>query len=148
MPTRTDPPVSEAQRRAMWAASEGRGNLDIPKSVGKEFAEADPGGKLPEHAKKADAAPNTNAFGSGASRSDAASSHLRTHADCAADGLRGHPTMRGDEHMGFENLERSLAARKDDEAVHDPAALAAWIGRKKYGKEEFQHKAAEGRKKD
>lgn len=44
----TDPPVSEAQRRAMFAAKAGRSNLGIPQSVGKEFAEADPGGKLPE----------------------------------------------------------------------------------------------------
>jgi len=44
----TDPPVSEAQRRAMFAAKSGKSNLGIPKSVGKEFAEADPGGKLPE----------------------------------------------------------------------------------------------------
>jgi hypothetical protein len=45
---RTDPPVSEAQRRAMWAAAGGHSNLGISKKVGKEFAEADPGGKLPE----------------------------------------------------------------------------------------------------
>ncbi len=44
---RIDPPVSEAQRRAMWAAKSGKSNIGIPKSVGKEFAEADPGGKLP-----------------------------------------------------------------------------------------------------
>lgn len=44
---RTDPPVSEAQRRAMWAAKSGKSNLGIPKSVGEEFAGADPGGKLP-----------------------------------------------------------------------------------------------------
>lgn len=50
---RTDPPVSEAQRRAMRAAAAGNSNLDIPKSVGEEFSEADPGGKLPES--KADA---------------------------------------------------------------------------------------------
>lgn len=47
----TDPPTSEAQRRAMWAASAGHGNLGIPASVGKEFANADPGGKLPARAK-------------------------------------------------------------------------------------------------
>jgi len=45
---RTDPPVSEAQRKAMWAAKSGNSTLGIPKSVGEEFAEADPGGKLPE----------------------------------------------------------------------------------------------------
>lgn len=45
------PSVSEAQRRAMGAAASGKSNLDIPKSVGKEFIEADPGGHLPAHAK-------------------------------------------------------------------------------------------------
>ena len=44
---RLDPPASEAQRRAMFAAAEGNSNLGIPKSVGAEFAAADPGGKLP-----------------------------------------------------------------------------------------------------
>lgn len=45
------PPVSEAQRRAMFAAASGKGNIGIPKSVGKDFAEADKGGKLPEKKK-------------------------------------------------------------------------------------------------
>jgi len=44
----TDPPVSEAQRRAMGAAAGGNSTLGIPQSVGKEFVEADPGGKLPQ----------------------------------------------------------------------------------------------------
>lgn len=35
------PTVSEAQRRAMWAAAEGHSTLGIPKEVGKEFVEAD-----------------------------------------------------------------------------------------------------------
>ena len=47
----TDPPVSEKQRRAMFAAAAGHSNLGIPASVGKEFSEADPGGKLPKSAK-------------------------------------------------------------------------------------------------
>lgn len=47
----TDPPVSEAQRRAMYAAAAGKSNIGIPSSVGKEFTEADPGGKLPSKAK-------------------------------------------------------------------------------------------------
>jgi len=47
----TDPPVSEAQRRAMFAAKSGHSNLGIPKSVGEEFASADPGGKLPKKKK-------------------------------------------------------------------------------------------------
>lgn len=50
---RTDSPVSEAQRRAMRAAAGGNSTLGISKSVGKEFSEADPGGKLPETKKDA-----------------------------------------------------------------------------------------------
>ena len=33
----TDPPVSEPQRKAMFAAREGRSTLGIPKKVGEEF---------------------------------------------------------------------------------------------------------------
>lgn len=48
------PPVSEAQRRLMWAAANKKGGVGgVAQSVGKEFANADPGGKLP--AKKAKA---------------------------------------------------------------------------------------------
>jgi hypothetical protein len=47
----TDPPETEAQRRAMGAAMSGHSNLGIPKSVGKEMINADPGGHLPEKAK-------------------------------------------------------------------------------------------------
>ncbi len=46
------PPTSEAQRRAMHAAASGKSTIGIPKSVGKEFADTDRGGKLPEKAKK------------------------------------------------------------------------------------------------
>lgn len=43
------PYVSEAQRRAMYAASEGKSTLGIPKNVGKDFVAAGPeSGKLPE----------------------------------------------------------------------------------------------------
>lgn len=43
------PPVSQAQRRLMFAAAHKKGGADgVPQSVGKEFAQADPGGKLPE----------------------------------------------------------------------------------------------------
>jgi len=41
------PPVSQAQRRAMYAAAAGKSNIGIPKSVGKDFTAADKGGKLP-----------------------------------------------------------------------------------------------------
>jgi len=37
----TDPPVSEAQRKAMYAAAAGKSNLGIPTSVGKEFVGSD-----------------------------------------------------------------------------------------------------------
>jgi hypothetical protein len=36
----------------MFAAASGHSTLGIPKSVGKEFAEADKGGKLPQRKKK------------------------------------------------------------------------------------------------
>ena len=48
------PPVSEAQRRLMWAAASKKGGVGgVSQSVGKEFAGADPGGKLPKKKKKA-----------------------------------------------------------------------------------------------
>lgn len=43
------PPVSQAQRAAMGAAASGNSTLGIPKKVGKEFINADQGGKLPAH---------------------------------------------------------------------------------------------------
>jgi hypothetical protein len=42
------PPVSQQQRKAMFAAAAGKSTLGIPKKVGKEFAAADKGGKLPK----------------------------------------------------------------------------------------------------
>jgi hypothetical protein len=46
------PVVSEAQRKAMYAAKEGKSTLGIPKSVGAEFIAATPAGaKLPAKAK-------------------------------------------------------------------------------------------------
>lgn len=42
------PAVSEAQRRLMFAAASRKGGAGgVPQKVGKDFAEADPGGKLP-----------------------------------------------------------------------------------------------------
>lgn len=43
----------------------------------------------------------------------------------------------------FSALEKKLKARGD---VRDPAALAAWIGTKRYGKKKFQKMAAAGRR--
>ena len=46
------PPVSEAQRKLMWAAASKKGGVDgVPQSVGKEFASADKGGKVPKRKK-------------------------------------------------------------------------------------------------
>jgi hypothetical protein len=42
----------------------------------------------------------------------------------------------------FRNLVKSLAAK----GAENPDALAAWIGRKKYGKKKFQQLAAAGRR--
>ena len=49
--------------------------------------------------------------------------------------------LLGDE-TAFEHVERSVAAK----GAHDPAALAAWIGRRSEGKKKFQAKAAAGRR--
>ncbi len=42
------PPLSQNQRKAMFAAAKGKSTLGIPKKVGAEFVAADPGGKLPK----------------------------------------------------------------------------------------------------
>lgn len=44
-------------------------------------------------------------------------------------------------YVGFKKLESSIAAKGN---VRDPGAVAAAIGRKKYGKSRFQHAAASG----
>lgn len=48
-----------------------------------------------------------------------------------------------EKYMGFKKLEKSIAAKGD---VKDPAAVAAAIGREKYGKKKFQKAAATGKK--
>lgn len=48
-----------------------------------------------------------------------------------------------EKYVGFEKLEKEIAKRP---GVRDPGAVAASIGRKKYGKERFQKAAAAGRK--
>lgn len=43
------PPVSQQQRRLMWAAASKKGGVaGVPQKVGREFAEADKPGKLPK----------------------------------------------------------------------------------------------------
>ena len=46
------PPVSQSQRKAMFAAAAGKSTLGIPRKVGLEFTQADPGGKLPTRVSK------------------------------------------------------------------------------------------------
>lgn len=48
-----------------------------------------------------------------------------------------------EKYMGFKKLKGKLAHQK---GVHNPGALAASIGRKKYGKEAFQKAASKGKK--
>jgi hypothetical protein len=45
----------------------------------------------------------------------------------------------------FSNLTKQLSSLKGERKVDDPAALAAWIGRKKYGKARFQKLAEKGK---
>jgi len=48
------PPVSQAQRRLMYAAASKKGGVDgVPQSVAKDFVAADKPGKLPAHVAKA-----------------------------------------------------------------------------------------------
>jgi hypothetical protein len=42
------PPRSEQQRKAMYAAAQGKSTLGIPKKVANEYIAADKGGKLPK----------------------------------------------------------------------------------------------------
>ena len=46
-------------------------------------------------------------------------------------------------YMGFSRVRRRLGGKK---GVYDPAGLAAYIGRKKYGKKKFQRAAAKDKK--
>lgn len=46
-----------------------------------------------------------------------------------------------EKYMGFQKTEKALAAK----GAKNPSALAAWIGRKKYGKTKFQAAAAKGK---
>ena len=58
--------------------------------------------------------------------------------------IANHPQNDGaDEHVGFKRLEGELAHKK---GIHNPAAVAAAIGRKKYGEAGMARKAAAGRR--
>lgn len=43
------PPVSQQQRKLMWATRNGA-DTGVPMNVAEEFTDADPGGKLPKRA--------------------------------------------------------------------------------------------------
>ena len=64
-------------------------------------------------------------------------------ADIGAKQQLNEDSQVDEKYMGFSKLEREIAKRGD---VRDPGAVAASIGRKKYGKEKFQKAAAAGRK--
>lgn len=61
----------------------------------------------------------------------------------AANYMRGELENMEEEYMGFKKLKAKIAAKG---GVRDPEAVAAAIGRKKYGKEKFQAAAAAGKK--
>lgn len=64
-------------------------------------------------------------------------------ADIGAKQQLDEDTQVNEKYMGFSKLEKEIAKRGD---VRDPGAVAASIGRKKYGKEKFQKAAAAGKK--
>lgn len=48
--------------------------------------------------------------------------------------------------LGSGKRFKQLASKLEKRGAENPFALAAWIGRKKYGKKRFQELAAKGRK--
>ncbi len=71
----------------MRAAASGKSNIGIPRKVGQEFSEADPGGKLPKHAKDSS---SMNKLDAACAKMDDISSRLdsleaKCGADCRAD---------------------------------------------------------------
>lgn len=76
-----------------------------------------------------------------------AEENARRHptTDCGLSGMdaiTGNTTI-GDAYIGFKKLEGELSHRK---GVRDPGAVAAAIGRKKYGAAGMARKSAEGRR--
>lgn len=76
-----------------------------------------------------------------------AEENARRHptTDCGLSGMDAitNHIRIGDEHLGFKKLEGELAHKP---GVHDPAAVAAAIGREKYGSAGMARKAAAGRR--
>jgi hypothetical protein len=58
------------------------------------------------------------------------------------DKLKEEVEQVDEKYMGFKAVEKAVAAK----GARNPAAVAAYIGRKKYGKEKFQAMAAAGKK--
>lgn len=68
--------------------------------------------------------------------------------DIDESGERFRKLVRSLAHRGKNNegIDEAFMTFMDEYTVHNPKALAAWIGRRKYGKEKFQHMAAAGKK--
>jgi len=64
-------------------------------------------------------------------------------AHCYGCNIDDERKAKTEEHLGFEKLKDKLAAKGD---VGNPAAVAAAIGRKKFGKKKFQRMAAAGKR--
>lgn len=86
-------------------------------------------------------APRWNPAGGGS----APTWHMGNTFYVAKDGVMNGPgkSMKPGGGGRFAKLEKSIAARGD---VRDPGAVAAAIGRAKYGKKKFQQFAAKGRR--
>ena len=58
----------------------------------------------------------------------------------------GYSVMAGKGRLGSGERFRKLTAKLRGKGARDPKALAAWIGRKKYGAKKMNQMAARGRR--
>jgi hypothetical protein len=72
-----------------------------------------------------------------------AQDYILTAADYMEGEMNEEVEAVDEKYMGFKAVEKAVAAK----GARNPAAVAAYIGRKKYGKEKFQAMAAAGKKK-
>jgi len=72
-----------------------------------------------------------------------AQDYVLTAADYMEGEMNEEVEAVDEKYMGFKAVEKAVAAK----GARNPAAVAAYIGRKKYGKEKFQAMAAAGKKK-
>jgi hypothetical protein len=92
----TVPPKSQAQRKAMYAAASGHSTLGIPKSVGKDFTDADRPGKLPARITKKAHSPDSAApFHKAQDGVTAHKDGSTAHADHMAARASSHATPHG-----------------------------------------------------